>query len=272
MTSSRIHSIYQREIQDLPLHNKQTILLVHTRKMFCENPDCQATTFAERHPFVAKYGKKTDRLVTNILNTSLQLSSISASRLLKTESVKVCKSSICTLLKKIPSIADNKSKDESSTYASAIAGSHPYAIQISDRFHLIKGLTEAVTKYIIREFPSRVEIPSVTVLTPEMQALYDTSNRAQRIKYAHQKRKEGFTISEIALLLHSGTTTINKYLSISENEIPEDRRISRERQHLLAIEQKQKEVDETRELYREGYTVEEIGRIMHHIPQTVKNI
>lgn len=100
MTSSKIHSVYQREIQDLPLHNKQTILLVHTRKMFCENPDCQATTFAEQHPFVAKYGIKTDRLVMNILNTSLQLSSISASKLLKTVSVKVCKSSICTLLKK----------------------------------------------------------------------------------------------------------------------------------------------------------------------------
>lgn len=100
MTSSRVHSTYQREIQDLPLHNKQTVLLVHTRKMFCGNPDCQATTFAERHPFVSKNGKKTDRLVTNILNTSLQLSSISASRLLKTASVKVCKSSICTLLKK----------------------------------------------------------------------------------------------------------------------------------------------------------------------------
>jgi len=100
MTSSRVHSTYKREIQDLPLHNKQTILRVHTRKMFCENPDCQATTFAERHQFAAKNGKKTDRLVTNILNTSLQLSSINASKLLKTESVKVCKSSICTLLKK----------------------------------------------------------------------------------------------------------------------------------------------------------------------------
>lgn len=162
------------------------------------------------------------------------------------------------------------SRDGSSTYASAIAGSHPHALQISDRFHLIKGLSEAVTKYIVRKFPSRIEISAVTVLTPEMQALYDTSNRAQRIRYAHQKRREGFTISEIALLLHSGTTTINKYLSISENEIPEDRKISRERQHQLAIEQKQKEVDETRELYRHGYTVEEIGRIMHHIPQTVK--
>jgi DNA-binding CsgD family transcriptional regulator len=37
------------------------------------------------------------------------------------------------------------------------------------------------------------------------------------------------------------------------------------------MEQKQKEVDEARELYGQGNTVEEIGRIMHHIPQTVKN-
>lgn len=162
------------------------------------------------------------------------------------------------------------SRDGSSTYESAIANSHPNALQISERFHLIKGLTEAITKYIVRKFPARVEIPSVTLLTPEMQVLYDTSNRAQRIKCAHQKHKEGLTISEIALLLNSGTTTINKYLSIPETEIPEDRKTSHERQHQLAIEQKQKEVDEVRELYKHEYSVEEIGRIMHHIPNTIK--
>ena len=36
----------------------------------------------------------------------------------------------------------------------------PDAIQISDRFHLIKGLSEAINKYMIREFPARVEIPA----------------------------------------------------------------------------------------------------------------
>ena len=162
------------------------------------------------------------------------------------------------------------SRDGSLTYAAAITGAHPNAVQISDRFHLIKGLSEAVTRFIIRKFPSRLEISAVTVLTPEMQALYDTSNCAQRIKYAHRKRKEGLTIAEIALLLHSTVKTINRYLSISENEIPEDRKISRERQHQLAIEQKQKEVDETRELYKQGYSIEYIGKLMHHIPQTVK--
>lgn len=118
------------------------------------------------------------------------------------------------------------SRDGSSTYAAAITGAHPHALQISDRFHLIKGLSETVTRFIIRKFPSRLEISAVTILTPEMQALYDTSNHAQRIKYAHHKRKEGLTIAEIALILHSTVKTINRYLSISENEIPEDRKIS----------------------------------------------
>lgn len=89
-----------------------------------------------------------------------------------------------------------------------------------------------------------------------MQELYDTSNRAQRIKYAHRKQKEALTIAEIALLLHSTINTINRYLSISENEIPEYRKISRERQHQLAIEQKQKEVNETRNFINKGIPLE----------------
>lgn len=68
--------------------------------MFCDNPDCKVATFAERHPSVVKNGKKTERLVANILATSLQLSAINASKLFNTEAIKVSKSSICTLIKK----------------------------------------------------------------------------------------------------------------------------------------------------------------------------
>ena len=98
--SSRVHSIYQREIQDIPLHEKQTILLLDTRKMYCDNPECTRKTFAERFDFVAPNGKKTKRLVEKILITSAKLSSVNASALLKSDSVKASKSSICDLLKK----------------------------------------------------------------------------------------------------------------------------------------------------------------------------
>lgn len=98
--STWVHSIYQREIQDLPIQDKQVFLLVNTRKMFCNNPDCPHKTFAEIHPFAAPKARKTERLLKNIIHTSTQLSSLNASRLLKSENITACKSSICSLLKK----------------------------------------------------------------------------------------------------------------------------------------------------------------------------
>ncbi len=98
--SMHVHSTYQREIHDLPIQDKQVILLVDTRNFLCYNPDCPHKTFAEKHPFAAPKAKKTDRLVRNIIHTSTQLSSLNASRLLKSENIIASKSSICSLLKK----------------------------------------------------------------------------------------------------------------------------------------------------------------------------
>lgn len=64
----------------------------------------------------------------------------------------------------------------------------------------------------------------------------------------HTKKEEGFTISEISLLLHSSPTTITKYLKIPPDEVPEDQKIARERKHQQAIEKKQRDVDEARKL------------------------
>ena len=87
-------------------------------------------------------------------------------------------------------------------------------------------------------FPSRVEIPAEKEITDERKALYNTANRTQRIRYAHQKYKEGYTTQEIAYLLHAGERTISTCLSILEDEIPENRAIVRERQHQEAVAQK----------------------------------
>ena len=98
--TSKVHSVYQREIQDLPMQGKKVILLVDTRKLRCMNPECYHKIFSEKHPFVAAKSQKTDRLIQTILYTSSQLSSLNASKLLKSENISVCKSSICDLLKK----------------------------------------------------------------------------------------------------------------------------------------------------------------------------
>ena len=62
-------------------------------------------------------------------------------------------------------------RDGASTYASASRESHPDAIQVTDRFHLIKNLTEIIDRYIKNTFPSRVEIPAEKEITDERKAL-----------------------------------------------------------------------------------------------------
>lgn len=157
------------------------------------------------------------------------------------------------------------SRDGAQAYASASSNSHPEALQISDRFHLLKNLSDAIEKYMRRLFPSRLEIPATEATqSPAMQALYNTSNRSERIKFAQLKRDEGYTINDIALLLHSSVTTISKYLAIPKDEIPKEHINSREARYQDHLMQKQKAIDEVRNLYAGGHSIEEITRITGH--------
>ena len=98
--SSKVHSYQTREIQDLPITDRQTILIVTVRKMKCLYPDCSHKYFSERLLFASRNAKKTDRLVDRILKTSSEVSSVCSSKLLRSEKISIGKSSICNLLKK----------------------------------------------------------------------------------------------------------------------------------------------------------------------------
>jgi transposase len=98
--STKVHSTYQKEFQDLPIMNKKVIILLNNRKMFCINPECNHKTFAERFDFLAVKARKTERLIDNILKVSANVSSVTAASLLSESTVTIGKSSICRLLKK----------------------------------------------------------------------------------------------------------------------------------------------------------------------------
>lgn len=162
------------------------------------------------------------------------------------------------------------SRDGAQIYAHTAKKSHPEAIQVSDRFHLIKGLSDAMSKFIIREFPARLEIKQVSVQSKEMTQLLNVNNRAKRIKFAHEKKMEGMTVAEIALILHASLKTIEKYLNINLNTVVE-RKIKREQEHELAMEQKQKDVDEARQMAKQGIPIEQIAKVLHRGIKTIQN-
>jgi len=162
------------------------------------------------------------------------------------------------------------SRDGAQIYANASEKSHPGIVQVSDRFHMIKGLTEAMTKYIIREFPARLEIPAVSTNSAEYVKLINRRNHVDRVRFAQTKKAEGMTVNEIALLLHSSVKTIQKYLKLDTDKI-EDKVIAREANHRLAIQQKQEEVNTARKMACDGIPIEQIAKEMHHTFKTIQN-
>lgn len=63
--SVKAHSKYIPYIEDVGFEGRPTTLEVVTRKMFCKNPDCKHSTFAEEHLFVERNMKYTRRVAGN---------------------------------------------------------------------------------------------------------------------------------------------------------------------------------------------------------------
>ena len=91
-------------------------------------------------------------------------------------------------LKTYPSIRV-VSRDGSTMYANAISTAHPNAIQVSDRFHLVKGLTDAARQYITGIIASRIRIES-----------------DQEMKQAAYWGKKGRSETDLPERLHNTTT------------------------------------------------------------------
>jgi len=99
-SSSKVHSHYERSFQDLPIQGKKVIVILSNRKMLCYNPECNHTTFAESFNFLQFKAKKTKRLENKIINISMNVSSLTATNILRNSVANVGKSTICNLLKK----------------------------------------------------------------------------------------------------------------------------------------------------------------------------
>lgn len=59
----RVHSRYRRTLADLPWNRVAVRILLHSRKLFCDNAQCQRRIFTEPLPqLVARYARKTIQL------------------------------------------------------------------------------------------------------------------------------------------------------------------------------------------------------------------
>lgn len=83
-TSERIHSRYNRTLQDLMVFGKTVVVQLFSRKFFCDNSLCSRSIFTKRFEnLIESYSRRTERLNEALIKFAFSLSSETASRILK---------------------------------------------------------------------------------------------------------------------------------------------------------------------------------------------
>ncbi|WP_141523308.1 MULTISPECIES: ISL3 family transposase [Bacillus] len=167
---------------------------------------------------------------------------------------------VTSWLKTFPNL-EIVSRDGSITYAHSIAGAHPNAIQISDRFHLLQNLTKYCTEFFKSIIKTNVKIP---VKTSKKAPLMNANNLnipfTKKVKIANGLMDTGYTFHQIAKALQMDIRTVKKVLSMSLSEQEEylisTMKISHEHKKL----QKEKQICEARQLYKQGNSKRSIAR------------
>jgi transposase len=160
------------------------------------------------------------------------------------------------------------SRDGSRTYKAAIENSHPQAQQISDRFHIVKNLTEAITKYFQKIFNGRFEIP-ITRETKTQKEQFLNSQVNDKKEQVKQLYKLGKSIVEIRMLTGCAQRTIKGYLkAITAGK--ETKPTVRAIEHNNAIKKIEERMDKVKQLYAQGYSVTAISKVTGYTWATTK--
>lgn len=107
------------------------------------------------------------------------------------------------------------SRDGSRTYNKAIRDAHPKSIQISDRFHILKNLTDYCKDYIKRILNRKVEVEKLEN-TSEQEILklkekYKFGTKWELILKVQELRNLKYTVNDIASILGIGNKTVINY-------------------------------------------------------------
>jgi len=150
-------------------------------------------------------------------------------------------------------------RDGSQQYAAAITEAHPGAMQISDRFHLVKNLCDRATLVFQKLFQGRISIP----VTPGTQSIrYEAliGTAAERIRLVKKLHSEGRSKSEITLLTGLSARMVTQYINAREPIIPDEKQTVRGREHAEAVKKLTARAGRVKTLREVGLSITEIAQ------------
>ena len=160
---------------------------------------------------------------------------------------------IVNLLIKYPNI-ELLTRDGSLVYRNATELANKKIIQVGDRFHIIKLLTEAIRTELSNVLPSTIVLDDVN------ESLINTLKDKYNI--ALNLINKGSNITSACKTSGINYNTMVKLLKMNENEIINYFQDSQENIKLENIKKRNKKLREAKALFEQGFTVMEISRKM----------
>ena len=101
--TEKVHSRYPRTVADVSWGSYQVFLELQAKKFFCYNKSCKRRVFTERLPtIVPPWGRKTERLTTQLTKIGLAIGGLPGSRLTAHLGVKTSRQTLLGLVMKMP--------------------------------------------------------------------------------------------------------------------------------------------------------------------------
>lgn len=162
------------------------------------------------------------------------------------------------------------SRDGSVTYSGAIKEAHPNSIQISDRFHLLKNLTDYCKKYITKTVSIKVKIGQSVNNEGEIKNPYITKSKNNRITQAKDLYTQGLTTHQISKSLKMDIRTVEKYVNLQIDESNFQDKDAPLKRHEESVSKKEQNIATVCKLYKEGYGIRAISRETGLARNTIK--
>ena len=162
---------------------------------------------------------------------------------------------ISKLLKNYPNI-NLVTRDGSNIYKQSIDITNSNIIQVSDRFHLIKGLSETIMQTL------REKLPRIITLDETM---VNIKQKDLKTRFFNTKKDidNGMTMSNACEKNNIGFKTFKKLLALNNYELEKrfDDKVFKER--LIKIEEKNKIVIEAKKLFNQGLSYTRISEVLN---------
>jgi len=167
------------------------------------------------------------------------------------------------------------SRDGSITYHNAIKTAHPEAVQVSDRFHLLKNLTSYCKEFLMNYFKAKIlikvpEKPQVNVTaTSEVSVTNKKLTLEEKSNRAFSMLAEGFSKTQLCKQLNIDIRTLEKLMGMSKVERDLYVKSNMELSHEQKVLRKQELIKAVKTMHLEKFSIRSISKELQLSRQTI---